>query len=148
MAGRRIASAPTAEKGGFRSAMSARSTTPRECTWWRWSVAASRSRPQAVGPSGCGKSTLLNVLAGFDHLTSGEVDLDGRPLAGIGRMPVPGPGRVVVFQNGALFPWFTVLDNITYGPVRQRLLSRDEARELWDTTGVRSVRCPRPLRAA
>ena len=82
-----------------------------------------------VGPSGCGKSTLLNVLAGFDHLTAGEVDLDGQPLAGLGRTPVPGPDRVVVFQNGALFPWFTVLDNITYGPVRQRLLSRDEARE-------------------
>ena len=82
-----------------------------------------------VGPSGCGKSTLLNVLAGFDHLTSGEVDLDGEPLAAIGRTPVPGPDRVVVFQNGALFPWFTVLDNITYGPVRQRLLSRDDANE-------------------
>ena len=82
-----------------------------------------------VGPSGCGKSTLLNVLAGFDHLTSGEVDLDGQPLAAIGRTPVPGPDRVVVFQNGALFPWFTVLDNITYGPVRQRLLSREEAAE-------------------
>ena len=82
-----------------------------------------------VGPSGCGKSTLLNVLAGFDHLTSGEVDLDGQPLAAIGRTPVSGPDRVVVFQNGALFPWFTVLDNITYGPVRQRLLARDEARE-------------------
>ena len=82
-----------------------------------------------VGPSGCGKSTLLNVLAGFDSLTSGEVDLDGRPLAGIGRVPVPGPDRVVVFQNGALFPWFTVLDNITYGPVRQRILSREEARD-------------------
>ena len=82
-----------------------------------------------VGPSGCGKSTLLNVLAGFDSLTSGEVDLDGRPLAGIGRVPVPGPDRVVVFQNGALFPWFTVLDNITYGPVRQRILSRDQARD-------------------
>ena len=82
-----------------------------------------------VGPSGCGKSTLLNVLAGFDHLTSGEVDLDGQPLAAIGRTPVPGPDRVVVFQNGALFPWFTVLDNITYGPVRQRLLPREEAAE-------------------
>ena len=82
-----------------------------------------------VGPSGCGKSTLLNVLAGFDHLTSGEVDLDGQPLAAIARTPVPGPDRVVVFQNGALFPWFTVLDNITYGPVRQRLLSRDDANE-------------------
>ena len=53
-----------------------------------------------VGPSGCGKSTLLNILAGFDHLTAGEVDLDGQPLAGVGRMPAPGPDRVVVFQNG------------------------------------------------
>ena len=82
-----------------------------------------------VGPSGCGKSTLLNVLAGFDHLTSGEVTLDGQPLANLGRVPDPGPDRVVVFQNGALFPWFTVLDNVTYGPVRQRVLSRKEARE-------------------
>ena len=82
-----------------------------------------------VGPSGCGKSTLLNILAGFDHLTSGEVDLDGEPLAHVGRVPVPGPDRVVVFQNGALFPWFTVLENVAYGPVRQGLLSRTEARE-------------------
>ena len=82
-----------------------------------------------VGPSGCGKSTLLNVLAGFDRLTSGEVTLDEQPLANVGRVPDPGPDRVVVFQNGALFPWFTVLDNVTYGPVRQRALSREEARE-------------------
>ena len=82
-----------------------------------------------VGPSGCGKSTLLNILAGFDHLTSGEVELDGEPLARVGRIPEPGPDRVVVFQNGALFPWFTVLENVAYGPVRQGLLSRAKARE-------------------
>ena len=96
-----------------------------------------------VGPSGCGKSTLLNVLAGFDHLTSGEVDLDGQPLAAIGRTPVPGPDRVVVFQNGALFPWFTVLDNITYGPVRQRLAVPGRCQRARDGA-AREHRRPRP----
>lgn len=82
-----------------------------------------------VGPSGCGKSTLLNILAGFDDLTAGEVLLDDEPLATKGLAPRPGPDRVVVFQNGALFPWKTVLQNVTYGPVVQRLMSQDEADE-------------------
>jgi NitT/TauT family transport system ATP-binding protein len=68
-----------------------------------------------VGPSGCGKSTLLNILAGFDTLTSGEIELDGNLLAGVNKTPVPGSDRVVVFQQGALFPWKTVMENITYG---------------------------------
>lgn len=80
-----------------------------------------------VGPSGCGKSTLLNMIAGFDAVSSGEIVLDGRVLAVPGRPPRPGPDRVVVFQHGALFPWKTVLENVTYGPVRQKVLSRDEA---------------------
>jgi NitT/TauT family transport system ATP-binding protein len=80
-----------------------------------------------VGPSGCGKSTLLNVLAGFDTLTSGEVLLDGVPLARPGLAPRPGPDRVVVFQHGALFPWMTVLDNVTYGLVKQQKMPRAEA---------------------
>lgn len=82
-----------------------------------------------VGPSGCGKSTLLNILAGFDSLTDGEVRLDGDVLAAPGRTPVPGPDRVVVFQNGALFPWKTVLENVTYGPMVQRTLDPAKARE-------------------
>ncbi len=80
-----------------------------------------------VGPSGCGKSTLLNIVAGFDQLTSGEVYLDGAPLATVSRPPRPGPDRVVVFQHGALFPWKTVLENVTYGPVRQHQRSQAEA---------------------
>ena len=55
--------------------------------------------------------------------------MDGRLLAGAGLPPRPGPDRVVVFQNGALFPWKTVLENVSYGPVRQRILSRKQAQK-------------------
>src|SRR5205814_3353065 len=80
-----------------------------------------------VGPSGCGKTTLLNAIAGFDTVSAGEIILDGALLAAPGRAPRPGPDRVVVFQHGALFPWKTVLDNVTYGPLKQRVLSRGAA---------------------
>ncbi len=82
-----------------------------------------------VGPSGCGKSTLLNMIAGFDTVSAGSIELDGQVLASAGRPPQPGPDRVVVFQHGALFPWKTVLENVTYGPLRQKLLSRAQAEE-------------------
>jgi NitT/TauT family transport system ATP-binding protein len=84
-----------------------------------------------VGPSGCGKTTLLNAIAGFHHITGGEIRLDGEPLCDE-RSPQAKPGgdRVVVFQHCTLFPWRTVLDNVTYGPVIQRRMSRAEARAL------------------
>lgn len=82
-----------------------------------------------VGPSGCGKSTLLNTIAGFDTVSAGEIYLDGQLLAAPDRPPRPGPDRVVVFQNGALFPWKTVLENVCYGPVRQKVLTREQAEE-------------------
>lgn len=81
-----------------------------------------------VGPSGCGKSTLMNIIAGFDNVTSGEVLLDDQPLATPTLAPSPGSDRVVVFQNGALFPWKSVLENVMYGPLVQKALSYDAAR--------------------
>jgi len=63
-----------------------------------------------LGPSGCGKSTILNLIAGFEHADSGTVLLDGKPVN------KPGPERGVVFQQPTLFPWLSVLDNVTFGP--------------------------------
>ena len=83
-----------------------------------------------VGPSGCGKTTLLNAIAGFHSITEGQIDLDGEMLCGPGKeLATQGADRVVVFQNGALFPWKTLVDNVAYGPVVQGLMSKADARD-------------------
>jgi len=71
-----------------------------------------------VGPSGCGKTTLLNAIAGFHSINSGSIEMDGQILCGPGKpKATPGSDRIVVFQNGALFPWKNVLENLMFGPV-------------------------------
>lgn len=81
-----------------------------------------------VGPSGCGKTTLLNALAGFHSITSGEIRLDGELLCGPGKpLADQGADRIVVFQNGALFPWKTLVQNVAYGPIVQGKMSQADA---------------------
>jgi NitT/TauT family transport system ATP-binding protein len=75
-----------------------------------------------VGPSGCGKSTLLYLAAGFEKPTSGEILLNGRIIEG------PGPDRGFVFQEFALYPWKTVLDNVAFGLEIQGV-DKNEARD-------------------
>jgi NitT/TauT family transport system ATP-binding protein len=62
-----------------------------------------------VGTSGCGKSTFLRTIAGLETPDSGKILLDGQPLSDTG------PDRIMVFQEGALFPWLNVQDNVEYG---------------------------------
>jgi NitT/TauT family transport system ATP-binding protein len=83
-----------------------------------------------VGPSGCGKSTLLNAIAGFHSITDGQIDVDGEMLCGPGREKADqGADRMVVFQNGALFPWKTLVENVAYGPMVQGALNKAQAME-------------------
>jgi NitT/TauT family transport system ATP-binding protein len=62
-----------------------------------------------VGPSGCGKTTFLRIVAGLEPASSGEVELDGRPVTG------PGGDRGFVFQTDNLLPWRTVFANAIIG---------------------------------
>jgi NitT/TauT family transport system ATP-binding protein len=62
-----------------------------------------------VGPSGCGKTSLLNLIAGLDRPDSGEILVDGKSVRG------PSPERLLIFQDGALFPWLSVRENVEFG---------------------------------
>ena len=62
-----------------------------------------------VGPSGCGKSTFLRIIAGLETPDEGQVLFDGKPIT------TTGPERIMVFQEGALFPWLKVKDNVEFG---------------------------------
>jgi NitT/TauT family transport system ATP-binding protein len=67
-----------------------------------------------IGPSGCGKSTLLNIIGGLTAPTTGSVEVAGKRVAG----PMP-HDIAFVFQENALFPWNTVLENVNLGMVFQ-----------------------------
>lgn len=78
-----------------------------------------------LGPSGCGKTTLLNIVAGFLAPTEGQVVLNGHTVTG------PDAERGMVFQQGALFEWMNVRENVSFGP-RMKRAPRAETRETVD----------------
>ncbi len=90
-----------------------------------------------LGPSGCGKTTLLNIVAGFLAPTSGQISLGGKQVTG------PSPERGMVFQQGALFEWMSVSDNVGFGP-RMKGMPRREKREtvnhLLDVVGLQDFK--------
>lgn len=96
-----------------------------------------------IGPSGSGKTTLIDMIAGYETPTSGEILLDGAPVGG------PSKDRLVVFQETALFPWMTTIENVMYGPMVQRERSqqeiRDEAVRLLEVVGLKDFHEKYPL---
>jgi NitT/TauT family transport system ATP-binding protein len=76
-----------------------------------------------VGPSGCGKTSFLNAVDGLVAIAAGAIRVDGTPVTR------PGPDRAMVFQHDSLFPWRTVLANVTYGLELQGKTSKREMRE-------------------
>ncbi|KUJ84102.1 taurine ABC transporter ATP-binding protein [Ruegeria marisrubri] len=86
-----------------------------------------------LGPSGCGKTTLLNIVAGFLAPTEGQVVMNGHTVTG------PDAERGMVFQQGALFEWMNVRENVSFGP---RMKGQKEAEwgdnvdHLLDVTGL------------
>ena len=100
-----------------------------------------------LGPSGCGKTTLLNIVAGFIAPTSGEVKLGVQQITGPGQdrakleqlISGPGQDRGMVFQQGALFEWLTVNDNVGFGARmngRSKPASREAVQDLLRTVGL------------
>ncbi len=73
-----------------------------------------------LGPSGCGKTTLLRLIAGLDQPTSGEIVANGEVVK------KPSGDRAVIFQQYSLFPWLTVLQNVTFGLEVTKKGSKDE----------------------
>lgn len=72
-----------------------------------------------IGPSGCGKSTFLHILAGFIPQTDGMIRIAGHAVHG------PGPDRGMMFQELALYPWRSVLGNVTWALEIQRRSKRE-----------------------
>jgi taurine transport system ATP-binding protein len=86
-----------------------------------------------LGPSGCGKTTLLNIVAGFLAPTEGQVTLNGHKVTG------PDAERGMVFQQGALFEWMSVRDNVSFGPRmkgQREADYRDNVNHLLDVVGL------------
>jgi len=77
-----------------------------------------------LGPSGCGKTTLLNLIAGFLRPTGGRLTFGGREIDG------PGVERGMVFQQGALFEWLTVAQNVDFGLRMKKANRRETARKV------------------
>jgi len=76
-----------------------------------------------LGASGCGKSTLLNLVTGFDQATAGRIVVNGREVTKVD------PHCGMVFQQYALFPWLTVLDNVAFG-LKMKGVSRAERHDV------------------
>lgn len=97
-----------------------------------------------IGRSGCGKTTLLNMIAGLEDVSAGRITIAGKVVTG------PGQGQGVVFQQHALFPWLTAVDNVAFGFRKSGLAKaerRRRAHELLALVGLEAAarRYPREM---
>ena len=76
-----------------------------------------------IGPSGCGKTTIINLIAGYERPDLGKVEMDGQPITG------PNWERLVVFQETALYPWLTCYENVMFGPLSRKVMTKEKAHE-------------------
>ena len=86
-----------------------------------------------LGPSGSGKTTLLRLIAGFERPDSGRVELAGQDVT---RQPPYARDVNTVFQDYALFPHMTVLENVAYGLRVKRVGKADRNRRAEDALGI------------
>jgi iron(III) transport system ATP-binding protein len=91
-----------------------------------------------LGPSGCGKTTALRCIAGFEPVDSGEIRAHGRLLSSPQFQAPPESRQIgMVFQDYALFPHLTVLDNVAFGLHRMERSKRTRrAEEILETVGL------------
>jgi taurine transport system ATP-binding protein len=90
-----------------------------------------------LGPSGCGKTTLLNIVAGFLAPTGGKMILNGHEIHG------PDAERGMVFQQGALFEWMSVRENVGFGPSMKGMPKAEKAEivnHLLDVVGLQDFK--------
>ncbi|QFT57901.1 Taurine import ATP-binding protein TauB [Sulfitobacter sp. THAF37] len=90
-----------------------------------------------LGPSGCGKTTLLNIVAGFLAPTGGRMTLNGHQITG------PDAERGMVFQQGALFEWMSVRENVGFGPSMKGMPKKEKAEtvnHLLDVVGLKDFK--------
>ncbi|KJZ20688.1 taurine ABC transporter ATP-binding protein [Loktanella sp. S4079] len=90
-----------------------------------------------LGPSGCGKTTLLNIVAGFLAPTAGHVSLNDKVVTG------PGAERGMVFQQGALFEWMSVRENVGFGPSMKGMPKAEKGQivdHLLDVVGLQAFK--------
>ena len=92
-----------------------------------------------VGPSGCGKTSFLRAVAGLEIPESGSITIEGEEMVGPARWVPPQRRQVgMVFQEGALFPHFTVWQNVLYG-VQGRADGEDSARRALQVVGLEGL---------
>ncbi|CAN5230922.1 ABC transporter ATP-binding protein [soil metagenome] len=86
-----------------------------------------------LGPSGCGKTTTLQMVAGFEAVTSGRIELDGRDIT---HAKANTRGLGIVFQTYALFPHMTVADNVAFGLEMRKMPKAERLERVRDALGL------------